>query len=190
VERPDAPRARLPALSGSALGLCRALPAGALALAASAGACRTAAPRAPARADSAPRAAPVDSGPPARRAAVDPQTAVRFEVVAVDDTTFAFRAANAPWLRPRTIGSVVDPRRRDVLVARFVLLAVAGDTATALVTGQTTRVTTDHVALVPRPQSAAPPPSAVISRVEKQRFWTGAAVGALFGLIAGTLLRL
>jgi hypothetical protein len=47
-------------------------------------------------------------------------------------------------------------------------------------------VVTDHVALVSRP----PPPPQVISRVERRRFWSGAALGGLFGLIAGLLVRL
>ncbi|MDF1504690.1 hypothetical protein [Roseisolibacter sp. H3M3-2] len=111
---------------------------------------------------------------------------MRFEVVAVGDTTFEFLAPKTDWLRPRMIGIVVDPRRRDVLVARFVVLASSGDTATALVTGQTTRVVTDHVALLAKP--VAPP--RVISRIERRRFWSGAAIGGLFGLIAGLLIRL
>jgi hypothetical protein len=127
-----------------------------------------------------------DTGRHNGRALPDPSSAVRFEILAVGDTTFEFLAPKADWLRPRMTGSVVDPRRRDVLIARFVVLAVGTDSATALVTGQTTRVVTDHVALVSRP----PAPPRVIARVERRRFWSGAAIGGLFGLIAGLLIRL
>jgi hypothetical protein len=127
-----------------------------------------------------------DTGRQNGRALPDPSSAVRFEVVAVGDTTFDFLAPNADWLRPRMTGIVVDPRRRDVLIARFVVLGAKGDSATALVTGQTTRVVTDHVALVSRP----PAPPRVISRVERRRFWSGAALGGLFGLVAGLLIQL
>ena len=118
------------------------------------------------------------------RALPDPTTAVRFEVVAVGDSTFQFLAPDARWLREGMMGIVVDPRRRDVLVARFTLLGVRADTADALVTGQTMRVSTDHVALVARPPVAP----RIIRRIERRRFWTGAAVGGALGLIFGILL--
>jgi hypothetical protein len=76
----------------------------------------------------------------------DPSTAVRFEIVAVGDSTFAFLAPNATWLSVGSSGIAVDPRRRDILVARFRLIAMRADTGTALVTGQTTRLVTEHVA--------------------------------------------
>jgi len=178
VERPGAARAGPPALRHPALAL-------ALAAALSAGCRRAPAPApAPAAADSARAAA--DTGRQNGRSLVDPSSAVRFEIVAVGDTTFAFLAPRADWLRPQMRGIVVDPRRRDVLIARFVVLDARGDSATALVTGQTTRVVADHVALLSKP----PLPPRVISRVERRRFWSGAAIGGLFGLIAGLLVRL
>ncbi len=118
------------------------------------------------------------------RALPDPATAVRFEIVAAGDSTFQLLAPAHPWLRVGMTGSVVDPRRRDVLVARFTLLGVHADTVDALVTGQTMRVSTDHVALLTRP----PVPPRVIERVVRRRFWTGAAVGGALGLIFGILI--
>ena len=115
----------------------------------------------------------------------DPSTAVRFEIVAVGDSTFAFLAPNAAWLSAGSTGIAVDPRRRDILVARFRVIARQADTATALVTGQTTRLVTEHVALVARP----PAPPIVLRRIEQRRFWAGAAVGAVFGVIAGLLVQ-
>ena len=118
------------------------------------------------------------------RALPDPSTAVRFEIVAVGDSTFQLLAPDPSWLREGMMGIVVDPRRRDVLVARFSLLGLRADTADALVTGQTMRVSTDHVALIARP---APPPQ-IVRRIERRRFWTGAVVGGALGLIFGILL--
>jgi hypothetical protein len=115
----------------------------------------------------------------------DPSTAVRFEIVVVGDSTFAFVAPTASWLTVGNTGIAVDPRRRDILVARFRVIARQADTATALITGQTTRLVTDHVALVARP----PAPPVVLRSVEQRRFWAGAAVGAVFGVIAGLLVQ-
>jgi hypothetical protein len=53
------------------------------------------------------------------------------------------------------------------------------------VTGQTTRLVTEHVALISRP----PAPPLVLRRIEHRRFWAGAAVGAVFGVIAGLLVQ-
>ncbi|WP_284351822.1 hypothetical protein [Roseisolibacter agri] len=140
---------------------------------------------APARVDSA--AAPADSTRPdgSARALPDPSTAVRFEIVAVGDSTFQLLAPDPSWLREGMMGIVVDPRRRDVLVARFSLLALRADTADALVTGQTMRVSTDHVALIARPPVVQTP---IVRRIERRRFWTGAIVGGALGLIVGILL--
>ena len=155
--------------------------------------------RARARRDTTPVGTPGDSTNPAAIANADtargagrgngplpdPSTAVRFEIVAVGDSTFALLAPNASWLTAGTTGIAVDPRRRDILVARFRVIARQADTATALVTGQTTRLVTEHVALVARP----PAPPVVLRRIEQRRFWAGAAVGAVFGVIAGLLVQ-
>lgn len=98
---------------------------------------------------------------------------VRFDITAVGDTTVTFRAGRLTWVvqSPRTL--VVDPRRRDALVARIKVLSVssAGE-AIAVITGQTARVTTDHVVV------AFEPP---------RRWYRNTALwfGAAFGLIVG-----
>ena len=105
------------------------------------------------------------------------ERAVRFDLTVVDDSTFTFDVAQRGWIKPGARGIAVDPRRRDVLVARFLVLAVANGTATALVTGQTTRLTEEHIAVL-----RAPPRKWYRTR----DFWAGAAAGVLAG-IAGAL---
>ena len=141
-------------------------------------------PAAPVPADSAAHA-DTSRADGSARALPDPSTAVRFEIVAVGDSTFQLLAPDPSWLRDGMTGIVVDPRRRDVLVARFSLLALRADTADALVTGQTMRVSTDHVALIARPPVVQAP---IVRRIERRRFWTGAIVGGALGLIFGILL--
>lgn len=119
------------------------------------------------------------------RLRIDPSTALRFEIVEVGDSTFTFLAPAAPWARAGTQGLAVDPRRRDVLVAAFDVLALRGDTAVALVTGQTARVTTDHIALLERPP-APPPPK---RRSYAEGMGAGAAIGLVLGIVAGLLAR-
>ena len=108
---------------------------------------------------------------PSRASAQDRD--VRFEITSVGDTTVTFRAGKMTWVvrSPRAI--VVDPRRRDALVARLKVLSVSsnGD-ATAVVTGQTGRITTDHFVLAEEP---------------KQHWYKNAALwmGAALGLVAG-----
>lgn len=102
---------------------------------------------------------------------------VRFEVIGVGDTTLTFRAGTERWLKAGQRGIAVDPRKRDVLVARLRIAAVdrAGK-VTAVVTGQTTAITTDHVVLM----QEVPPPW-----YRRRTFWTGMAVGAALGAVAG-----
>lgn len=102
---------------------------------------------------------------------------VRFEVTGVGDTTVSFRAGTERWIRPGLTGIAVDPRKRDVLVARLRILRVArtGD-VTAVVTGQTTAVTSDHVVLL---QEVRPP------WFRRRMFWGGFALGAVVGVTAG-----
>jgi hypothetical protein len=81
-----------------------------------------------------------------------PREAARFELDAVDDSTATFRVFEARWLRPGLSAYAVDPVYRDALVARLTILRLDDLTATALVTSQVTRVSRDHVVLVPRPR--------------------------------------
>lgn len=159
-------------------------PAGAPAAAAPATAADTL--RAALRVDSAARAA--DSASRRRRPPVDVATAQRFEIVGVGDSTFTFLATRAPWLAPGMYGIAVDPRRRDVLVARFDVLARSGDSTTALVTGQTQRVSVDHVALVPRPADTVVVTRQAVLR-SRLRFWQGILLGLAGGYAAGRAIR-
>lgn len=105
---------------------------------------------------------------------------VRFEVTAVTDTTVAFSAGTERWLRAGLSGIAIDPRKRDVLVARLRVLSVGrGGGVTALVTGQTTKVTTDHVVLL---QEVRPP------WYRRRTFWSGMLLGAALGAAAGAQL--
>src|SRR6185295_5538166 len=73
---------------------------------------------------------------------------VRFAITNVGDTTVTFQAGKMTWVvrSPRAI--VVDPRRRDALVARLKVLSIgANGEATAIVTAQAGRITTDHVVI-------------------------------------------
>lgn len=105
------------------------------------------------------------------------QESARFYVDSVGDSTFVFRVGNARWLRTGNNGIAVDPGRRDARVARFVVLRVADGRATALVTGQTTFVTTDHVAVVEMPRRRF---------WQERRFWAGLVIGGVFGTAIGT----
>jgi hypothetical protein len=102
---------------------------------------------------------------------------VRFAITAVGDTTITFNAGRMTWVvrSPRAI--VVDPRRRDELVARIKVLTVSskGD-ATAVVTGQTGRITTDHFVI------AQEPPTRWYKNVY---LWMGAALGLVTGFGLG-----
>lgn len=105
---------------------------------------------------------------------------VRFEVTAVGDTTLAFRRGTERWLKPGLLGIAVDPRKRDVLVARLRVLQVdRAGLVTALVTGQTTAVTTDHVVLLDEVRPAW---------YRRRAFWGGMLLGAALGVTAGTQL--
>ena len=102
---------------------------------------------------------------------------VRFDLTMVDDSTFTFDVGARGWIKPGVRGIAVDPRRRDVLVARFLVLGVADGIATALVTGQTTRLRDEHIAVLRAPAR---------KWYRTRDFWVGAAAGALAG-IAGAL---
>jgi hypothetical protein len=103
------------------------------------------------------------------------ETSARFEIASVGDSTFTLVVGRHPWVRPGLYGIVVDPRQRDVLIARFQIIAADSANAMGLVTGMTTRVTTEHVALLDRPPPPVPPWH------KRRSFW----LGVLFGIAAG-----
>jgi hypothetical protein len=104
---------------------------------------------------------------------------VRFTITAVGDTTVTFRAGKMTWVvrSPRAI--VVDPRRRDELVARIKVLSVSstGD-ATAGVTGQTGRISLDHFVVAREPPSRW---------YRNAYLWMGAALGLVTGFGLGKI---
>lgn len=103
------------------------------------------------------------------------QKTVRFEITAVGDTTLAFRTGTATWVARGQAGTAVDPRRRDQLVARFRVIAVRDGLATALVTGQVTAVSTDHVATIEPPRRPW---------FRTGTFWSGVLLGGALGATA------
>ena len=104
-------------------------------------------------------------------------SATRFEITAVGDTTFTFRVGGPiEWVRRGQRGIVVDPRRRDVLIARFRVTDVRNGEATALITGQTTVVETEQVALLTRPETPW---------YRQRTFWLGLLLGGAIG-VAGS----
>lgn len=108
-------------------------------------------------------------------AAESQESAVRFLVSEVGDSTFSFPLGRHIWVGKGMRGIAVDPRQRDVLVARFEVISVTPATVTALVTGQTMRVTTDHVVLLDRPQ---------VVFYRRKEFWAGTILGIATGVLA------
>ena len=108
------------------------------------------------------------------------QRIVRFEVTAVSDTSLNFRIANEKWVSRGQQGSAVDPRRRDQLVARFRVAYVRDGVATALVTGQTTAVSIDHVATMAAPRRAW---------YRTTPFWAGLLLGGAVGVATTALTK-
>ena len=103
---------------------------------------------------------------------------VRFEITQAGDTTFRFPRGTAGWVHAGNIGIAVDPRRRDILVASFRVIRVDSGLVTALVTGQSTRVVTEHIAVMTEPQKPW---------YKTLTFWGGAVIGVVFGaLISGS----
>ena len=111
------------------------------------------------------------------------QRGVRFEITQVGDTTFRFPRGSASWVKlcrpprcpPGSTGIAVDPRRRDVLVARFHVARIDSGLVTAVITGQTTRVATEHIAVITEP----PKPW-----YKGITFWAG----TVFGIVIGALI--
>ena len=100
---------------------------------------------------------------------------IRFEITQVADTTFRFPRGSASWVRVDMTGIAVDPKQRDILVARFRIVGVDSGLVTARVTGATTRVTTEHIALM------AEPPKPWYRGIT---FWAG----TVFGIVVGALI--
>jgi DNA-binding MurR/RpiR family transcriptional regulator len=109
-------------------------------------------------------------------AALAQRPATRFEITAVTDSTLSFRMATARWLKSGSAGVAVDPRRRDQQVARFQVLAIADGVAIALITGQTTDVSIDHVATVVEPETPW---------YRRRSFWLGLLLGSALGAAGG-----
>ncbi len=107
-----------------------------------------------------------------------PRDASRFEIEGVEDSIVRFRRLESRWLRPGMTAVVVDPRNRDALVARLRLVYVDSAKVTALVTGQVSRVTTQHFLLVARPG---------VRWWRARHFWLGAVAGGMIGSAATTL---
>ena len=101
---------------------------------------------------------------------------VRFEVTAVGDTTVTFRSGNVRWVRGGNRGIAVDPRRHDALVARLRVTRVAKGTATAIVTGQTTALSTEHIVVLDEPKRPW---------YRARSFWGGLVAGAALGAVVG-----
>ena len=104
---------------------------------------------------------------------------VRFAITHVSDTTVTFQAGKMTWIvrSPRAI--VVDPRRRDALVAQLKVLSIgANGEATALVTAQAGRITTDHVVIGTEPRSRW---------YKSPLMWMGTAFGLLVGFGLGRM---
>jgi hypothetical protein len=105
------------------------------------------------------------------------ETAYRFEITTVGDSTVSLSTEKHEWVHAGLKGIAVDPMRHDALVARFVILSVdpAHKRALAIVTGQTTRLTTNHVALIDRPAK---------KWYAQPTLWIGAVAGAVIGAVA------
>lgn len=112
---------------------------------------------------------------PGARAIVAQQGAYRFAIASAGDSTFTFALMRNDWVKKGMHGITVDPARHDALIARFVVTRVTRDSAVALVTGQTTRVTTDLVALLERPNKPW---------YLRPTFWIGGVLGAIIGVVA------
>lgn len=105
-----------------------------------------------------------------------PRDAARFELKPLSDSTVSFVPAEATWVRTGTEGIAVDPARGDALVARLRVTEVSSESATAFVTGQTTRVAAGHVLLLVAP---------VKPWWRRSEFWWGVLSGA--GVVTGVV---
>jgi hypothetical protein len=101
----------------------------------------------------------------------------RFDVDSVGDSTFTFAVGRAHWVSRGQRGLAVDAKQSDALIARFRVLRVEHGIATAVVTGQTARVTPGEVALLSEPRPRF---------YEMPVFWIALGVGGAIGFFAHT----
>ncbi|HSU92185.1 MAG TPA: hypothetical protein VLI43_00650 [Gemmatimonadaceae bacterium] len=104
------------------------------------------------------------------------ETAYRLEITTVGDSTVSISTEKHEWVREGQKGIAVDPMRHDALVARFVILHVdpVHKRALAIVTGQTTRLTTQYVALIARPGR---------KWYAQPTLWIGTVLGMVIGAV-------
>lgn len=104
---------------------------------------------------------------------------VRFAITTVGDTTLTFQAGKMTWVVRSKRAIVVDPRRNDALVARLKVLSVASTgEATALVTGQTGRITMEHIVVGTEPPTRW---------YRSAMLWMGTAFGLAVGFGLGKI---
>jgi len=99
--------------------------------------------------------------------------AYRFAIDSVADSTITFSTAGERWVKAGLHGIAVDPRQHDALVARFTILDAHDGRAIALITGQTTQLSNEHVALVERPGTPF---------FKRAGFWIGLVLGTAGGI--------
>lgn len=105
------------------------------------------------------------------------QHTARFRVLAVTDTSLTFDVGQADWVKAGREGISVDPRRRDVLIARFRVVRVSDHQALAVVVGQTEPLSTEHVALLTEPSRPF---------WKTRSFWFGLVGGLALGFGVGS----
>jgi hypothetical protein len=92
----------------------------------------------------------------------------------VGDSTISFRVGDVSWVKPGMTGIAVDPTHHDALIARIAVLRVSGNLATAVVTGQTARLTTDFMALLEAPSK---------HWYQQPGIWIAAGAGIILGVV-------
>ena len=106
--------------------------------------------------------------------------AARFAIAATTDSTVTFRSIEVRWLRPGMRGHVVDPSHRDALIARLTIQRVDTSGTIASIAGGVSPVALTHVVLFERPS---------VAWWRDKRFWMGAGVGAVTGIVVTRATR-